>query len=288
MTTIQNKILDPSQRERDLGAIISAYNDVTDRLKDSHDRLTREVKRLRGQIEKKDRELARQERLAALGEMAAGVAHEIRNPLAGIQLCATMLEQDLADQPEAHKLAMQIAQGVRMLDSIVCDILTFAGPDASRFEDVQLSAIVDSSLRTMAMTPDADRTLIQVDRGIDAFVVRADARLMERALVNLLFNAVEAAGPDGSVRVFANAAGEGSCVLSVSDTGPGIASDMADRIFNPFFTTKDNGTGLGLSIVHRIVDAHGGYIRALPAHGGGTEFQLTLTLATNQTSKSEV
>lgn len=288
MTVAQPDNPSLTHRERELGAIISAYNEVTDRLKASHDQLTRQVKRLHAQIEHKNRELARREQLAALGEMAAGVAHEIRNPLAGIQLCASMLEQDLADQQEPRKLAGQIAQGVRMLDAIVHDILTFAGPGELRLEDVALGQVVAASRQSLALSPGCGGTPIDVDAGVDRFVVRGDARLLERALVNLLVNAMDAAGPDGAVRVFAAAGENDDCVLSVADNGPGIARELADRIFNPFFTTKDNGTGLGLAIVHRIIDAHGGCIRALPGHGGGTEFQVALPLAVRNQAGSEV
>jgi len=276
-----------SHRERELGAIITAYNEVTDRLKDSHDRLTGEVRRLRGQIEQKDRELARRQRLAALGEMAAGVAHEIRNPLAGIQLCATMLQKDLAAQPAPHKLASQISQGVRMLDAIVRDILAFAGPNEPRLEDVPLMRVIESSLASMALSPGFERAPIDIDPSVESMVIRGEQRLLERAMVNLLSNAVEASGVDGRVRVYASVGDEDNCLISIADNGPGIERELAERIFNPFFTTKDKGAGLGLAIVHRIIDAHGGSIRVLPAHGGGTEFQLSLPFAANQQLQSE-
>src|SRR5262245_45253453 len=113
----------PSDRERELGAIIAAYNDVTERLKRSHERLVTEVCLLRDQLDEKNRELARRERLAALGEMAAGVAHEIRNPLSGISLYASMLSRDLGDRPDCRRLAERISGGVKALDGIVGDIL---------------------------------------------------------------------------------------------------------------------------------------------------------------------
>ena len=116
-----------TQRERELGAIIQAYNEVTERLKQSHDQLQRQVGALRSELADKNRELARRERLAALGEMAAGVAHEIRNPLASIELFASLLRRDLADRPVLAAHAGKISRGVQCLDRIVNDILAFAG-----------------------------------------------------------------------------------------------------------------------------------------------------------------
>ena len=125
-----------SSRERELAAIISSYNEVTERLKNSHQELARQVHGLREELAEKNHELARKERLAALGEMAAGVAHEVRNPLGGIQLFASLLERDLQDRPKLRELASRISGGVRTLNGIVSDILVFAGKAEVRLEPV--------------------------------------------------------------------------------------------------------------------------------------------------------
>jgi signal transduction histidine kinase len=131
-----------TERERELGAIIDAYNEVTEQLKVSHERLTGEVSRLREELARKNRELRRRERLAALGERAAGVAHEIRNPLGGLRMFASLLEKDLRDRPESLRMVGKVAQCVSSLESVVADTLEFARPSEPRSERVRLGPLV--------------------------------------------------------------------------------------------------------------------------------------------------
>src|SRR5690554_1355310 len=130
-----------THRERELAAIINAYNEVTERLKRSHERLTSEVERLREELARKNRQLRRRERLAALGELAAGVAHEIRNPLGGIRVFASLLRRDLADQPASLRLVEKITSGVTRLERIVTDILEFGRPAEPHPEPVHLRSL---------------------------------------------------------------------------------------------------------------------------------------------------
>ena len=276
MTTARLPI---TQRERELGAIINAYNEVTERLKLSHDRLVGEVGRLRDQLEQKNRELARRERLAALGEMAAGVAHEIRNPLAGVQLYASLLVKDLADRDDARQLARKIADGVQTLEGVVGDVLAFAGQSEPQVTRVDLGGLIAECVATTAAAQSARQTTIQVDEGVERFTLLADPGQLQRAILNLLFNAIEAAGENGEVWISARgSAREGFCEIEVADNGSGIPPELRERVFNPFFTTRDSGTGLGLAIVHRIAEAHGGGVRAANGREGGAELTLTLPL----------
>ena len=266
--------------EDDLATIIQAYNDVTEQLKVSHEMLRGEVCRLRDELHEKNKELQRRERLAALGEMAAGVAHEIRNPLGGIGLYASLLGRDLKDRPEQLKIADRIGDGVRNLDSIVGDILAFAGdapPNRSRTLVTDILAAAGEQATPRADGLSARLTVATPDTAIE---LNCDTGQIERALLNLLLNALDAAGKDGRVHCTAEETVDEDhvCRITVEDDGPGIPSEQLQRVFNPFFTTKDTGTGLGLAIVHRIAEAHGGRITAGNRPQGGAVFVLSIPM----------
>jgi len=267
--------------EAELATIIEKYNDVTERLKRSHELLGREVARLRDELDEKNKALARSERLAALGEMAAGVAHEIRNPLGGVGLYASLLERDLGDRPAQLDIAQRIGVGVRNLEGIVGDILAFAGDAEPRRQGVRLAGILDSALTQVASQAQTMSVEIDVDLRLTQVGLCCDPGQIERALVNLIRNAVEAAGKGGRVWVRAGETRTNDKMFAVivEDNGPGIPAEQLHRIFNPFFTTKHTGTGLGLAIVHRIAESHGGSVVAGARKGGGAAFVLLLPKA---------
>jgi signal transduction histidine kinase len=282
MTTIRSTVTD----EPDLVTIIQAYNDVTERLKRSHEALAREVCRLSEELQDKNKELQRRERLAALGEMAAGVAHEIRNPLGGIGLYASLLERDLADMPRQQDLVRRMTAGLKNLESIVNDILAFACDAEPRQERILLGKVLQAVL--IQTTPQAEALNVRIEVGekLASIALRADAAQLERALINLVFNAVDAAGTDrddAGGRVWIRCGKEdrdnGLFRLIVEDNGPGITPELRHRIFDPFFTTKHTGTGLGLAIVHRIAESNEGSVSAGCAEAGGARFVLSLPLA---------
>lgn len=284
-------------------SIIHTYNEVTERLKQSHEVLGREVCRLREELHDKNRQLHRRERLAALGEMAAGVAHEIRNPLGAIHLYASLLQRDLADRPLREserqlKLVQGICAGARNLENIVEDILAFAGEMKPNPRAVRLAEILETVLGQVqpqgAASADAvgmndqTRASIEIDDAVKDATLFCDARQVGRALLNLIGNALDAAGERGQVWIrcgHASSRGAGASSRSsadgfydicVEDDGPGIEPALLQRVFHPFFTTKDGGTGLGLAIVHRIAEANGGFVRAGNRKGGGTTFVLSV------------
>lgn len=267
-------------RERELGAIIDAYNQVTEQLKLSHDRLGREVIRLREELADKNRMLRRRERLAALGELAAGVAHEIRNPLGGIGLFASLLRRDLQDRPDSLRVVEKIIKGVSTLESVVTDILEFGRPPKAVLGRVLLEVVVHDAVELAAERSARRQVEVIAERSLEHVELVTDGAMLQRALLNLLFNAVEAAAqspPPRRVTIGLQAASADSVTLAVTDTGPGIPAELLDRIFNPFFTTKDTGTGLGLSIVHQIAETLGGSVHAANRSGGGAV--LTLQVA---------
>lgn len=271
----------PMLSERDMAELLTSFNEVTSKLQATHETLRAEVSRLQRELHDANEALRRSERLAALGEMAAGIAHEIRNPLAGIGLYASMLVSDLDDLPRCRDVAEKIARGVRGLDAIVGDVLTFARKIEPRQDPCDASDLLTRVVETCA--PQIHHAGAEVDRAdlaSPSIGFACDASLVQQALVNVVRNAAEALAEmpverrPSSPRIAINAqrvkvrdrGGSRPMVcLSVEDNGPGVPDEVRARMFNPFFTTRHTGTGLGLAIVHRIVDAHAGLVRVKDA-----------------------
>ncbi|HKQ48359.1 MAG TPA: ATP-binding protein [Phycisphaerae bacterium] len=264
-----------SQRERELAGIISSYNEVTERLKEAHERLEREVARLHDELRQKNMELRRRDRLAALGEMAAGLAHEIRNPLGGIALYSSMLERELDAASPAHGAAAKITIGVRTLERLVSDILDFAQERPLQRHACRMADLLPGLDTSIEPWADQCRCQLIIEPKAGECALYCDSERLGQALLNLLMNAVQAAGEKGTAWLSARLKSDGA-EIEVWDSGPGIPRDDLDRIFNPFFTTKAQGTGLGLAIVHQIVEAHGGTIRAGNRNEGGARFVIWL------------
>lgn len=256
----------------ELGELFSAFNEVTGRLQETHERLTGEVVRLKGELRRANDELDRSRRLAALGEMAAGIAHEVRNPLGSIGLYAEMLTADLSDRPQERAIAEKIRRAVTGLDAVVGDVLSFSRTMQVRVGEVALPEAVERAVEScgesLLREPGVTVSLVG-----EARVIGADRSLLQQALVNIVRNAAEAAVSGAQVRAAAIEVSWGdeeidagderrrAVRIAVADSGPGVTDEVRERMFNPFFTTRNVGTGLGLSIVHRIVDAHGGQVR---------------------------
>jgi two-component system sensor histidine kinase HydH len=276
-------------RIEDLADLISAYHGATEKLRTSHEVLGAEVVRLQQQLASTDAQLQRSRRLAALGEMAAGIAHEIRNPLAAIGLYARMIVDDLnllagadvdngvvnAERNTAFTAAdnaEKIAAAVHGLNAIVTDVLSFARELDPKPASLRADELFDRAIEAHRPAIDAGR--VQVRQSGAPTVIRADPDLLHQAILNLIRNAVDAMAPAGGILTLDAVAENGQSVITVRDTGPGIAEQAVDRIFNPFFTTRNTGTGLGLAIVHRIIDAHGGAISV--TNNAGAVFRLSL------------
>ena len=267
----------PAQRIEELGRIILAYSEVTERLQESQERLQETVRTLRDELSEKNQMLERRNRLAALGEMAAGLAHEIRNPLGGIQLYAGLLSKDVSDRPESARLVEKISGGVKRLEGLVSQVLAFSREMRANIGPADLREIIDETLGLALGAIEAKGVRLEIE-GPQRLAVEVDSLLLGQAILNLALNAAEAVGEGGVVAVRFCGVGEGVDVkqfrLIVEDNGPGIPTGIMDRIFNPFFTTRETGTGLGLAIVHRVVEAHEGAITVSNRDGGGARFEI--------------
>ncbi len=254
---------DPKQAMDELASIFEAYNEVTERMSVSHQQLKDEVARLRAELREKNELLERKSRLAALGEMAAGMAHEIRNPLGGVQLYASLLAKDVEDRPECLNWVRKISNAVIGMNQIVTDMLTFTQNQNCEKTELNLTGMVVEVVDLAA--PQANqksvRIVIDCDRDI---VVNADLNMLHRILLNLILNAVGAVEDNGVVIIKGRRVSTDKYTvrIDVIDNGSGIPVEVINKIFNPFFTTRDTGTGLGLAIVHRLVECHDGIITA--------------------------
>jgi signal transduction histidine kinase len=270
---------DHSRRIEELGRIIMAYSEVTDKLQQSHEQLNQTVLALQAELGEKNRQLERKNRLAALGEMAAGLAHEIRNPLGGIQLYASILAKDVADRSDSLSVVQKISGGVRRLEALVGQVLQFSREMKANVSLMDLGETIEQAVE-MATPAFNDRGIRCVLDGPKPMHVTADSLLIGQIVLNLLLNGAEAMedGGDISVRFSAPPADSDAKQfhLVIRDGGPGIPPQILDRIFNPFFTTKETGTGLGLAIVHRVVEAHDGTIMVTNPDGGGARFEIRI------------
>ncbi len=226
-----------------------------------------------GEIRRLQSELRRRDRLVALGNMAAGIAHEVRNPLSAIKGLARFFMEASPRESEESRMAGIMTQEVLRLDKVVGDLLDFARPDALNLSDVPLDEVVERARGMIGPDMEARGVRFEADLPKPPLIVRLDRDRMTQVLLNLFLNAVQAMPDGGMLRVRGRAEGS-ELLLEVADTGCGIAPERLADIFSPYFTTKASGTGLGLSIVHKIVEAHEGTIEAASTPGEGTVFLL--------------
>jgi two-component system sensor histidine kinase HydH len=237
-------------------------------------------------LQEAEAQVRRTERLAALGQLSAGLAHEIRNPLSTIKGSAEMLLKNVdADGTVAHELAGFISTEVDRTNALVTRFLDFARPLALRLEKTEIAEVIDEAVAQVEKhTPPLDVSIYKnYSPDIPPFLL--DRQLIERVFYNLLLNAAQASPPQGTVTVktrqFGETTGDDTVEISVIDRGTGIASKDRESIFNPFFTTKSSGVGLGLAIVSKIVDEHGGQITVESEPGAGSVFRVFLPVREN-------
>jgi two-component system sensor histidine kinase HydH len=212
------------------------------------------------EIKQLEEKVRRTEKLAAIGKLAAGVAHEIRNPLSSIRGFAQFLAKGLKDSPREQEFAQTMVAEVDRINRVVTDLLTFAGPARSEMEAADVTELIEHCVRLVQSDADARNISLQMNIS-DLSKIRLDTNQMTQALLNLLLNAMQSIQPGGCIEIGAALKpSERRLEIWVEDNGPGIDNQKLDKIFDPFFTTRDKGTGLGLAIVHKIVENHRGEI----------------------------
>ena len=214
------------------------------------------------------RALLQSEKLAAIGRLAAGVAHEVRNPLGVIRASASMLEEGPGLDDDARQMCRFIREEIDRLNGLITSLLAFARPTEPRMSPVAVGSVIDRAVRLAG--PEVERRTIALVRETPPALpdVHADPDLLAQVLLGLLLNAAEAVAERGHIVVRGSA--DGSAVtIEVADDGPGVAAGNAEQVFEPFFTTKASGTGLGLAMALRIAHAHGGTLELAPGRGAG-------------------
>ena len=229
------------------------------------------------------------DRLAALGEMAAAMAHELKNPLAGIEVMAGLLRRKVPDSPDAQSILTDIINEAKMANATVVEMLDYVRPVRLETERTAIGDVLHSAVVTAEGKARRGDTAVDLELPDDLPLIQGDRHQLCQVFTNLLINAFEALEGRGAIRIRAEQGtveddhGEPgrpaqipTVVVEVADDGPGVPAEVVDKIFNPFFTTKAQGSGLGLAIVRKIVDAHDGRIDISSAPGQGTRFTVTL------------
>jgi two-component system sensor histidine kinase AtoS len=242
-----------------LADVLERFNESSSKLEARHQELMREVEELRERLRAKDEEVKRAERLAMLGLTAAGLAHEIRNPLGAITLFVSMLKNDLSDRPESLQLVEQIESGIRSLDGVVSNVLHFAQNKPLRVAPMNLHSVVQE-LHHHFSSLYSPQSCFEVRLSGNPFI-KGDEQGVRQCLYNIIINALQAVSFAGTICISVSDQPESGMVsIVIEDDGPGVPSAILDRLFEPFTSGRREGTGLGLSIVRRIVEAHGGAV----------------------------
>lgn len=243
------------------------------------------------QLEERER---LRDRLAALGEMAAAIAHEVKNPLAGIEVMAGILRRQMSGSPDVQAVLNDIINEAKMANAIVQDVLEFVRPIRLEVERVVLAAVVHDAVTMAESHVPRGNTAVAVQLSPDLPPIQGDDHQLRQLFTNLLTNAFEALNGSGRVEIRGSLTEEDHgtaaeprptpmVVVEVADSGPGVPRDILEKVFSPFFTTKAQGSGLGLAIVRKIVDAHDGRIDLSTRPGGGACFRITLPVSSSET-----
>jgi signal transduction histidine kinase len=279
MVELQNTIV--KVRDGDMDAAVS-FADRKDEIGDlgrSFNDMVRELRESREEIQRLHKtQMSRAEHLATLGELAAGLAHEIRNPLAGIAGVVDIIGRDLPEQSPARGVLKEVRAEVQHINRILSDLLETARPKAPQFRMANLNATAEHAVMFAQQQANSKPIEIELVRAENLPLVTHDTGQIHQVLLNLLLNGIQSIPEAGKVTV-AIGREDGFATVTVTDTGRGIAPEHLPNIFRPFYTTKGKGTGLGLSLAQRIIEDHGGRIEVASLVGQGSQFTVKLPLA---------
>jgi signal transduction histidine kinase len=276
MVELQEKIGRVSAGDLNVAVSFSRRNDEIGELGREFNHMMQQLRESREEIERLHRtQMSRAEHLATLGEMATGLAHEIRNPLAGIAGVIEIIGRDLPSTSPARAVVKDVRLEIAQINHILTDLLETARPHPPQVRRSNLNTTVEHAVMLARQQVLSKPITIELQQAPDLAEVEHDSDQIHQVLLNLLLNAVQAMESPGSVRV--EISREGGCAsVVVSDSGRGIAPQHLANIFRPFYTTKGNGTGLGLSLARRIVEEHHGRIEVSSVVGKGSKFTVLL------------
>jgi hypothetical protein len=278
MVELQQKIPQLGAGDLSVSVSFAHRNDEIGDLGRNFNHMVEQLKETREELERLHRtQMSRAEHLATLGELATGLAHEIRNPLAGIAGVIEIIGRDLPLSSPARGVVKEVRQEIGRINQIVTDLLQTARPHPPQVRKSDLNTTVEHAVMLGRQQALAKSTRIALQKDPTLPLVEHDSDQIHQVLLNLLLNAVQAIDADGEIRVTVKAQGEMAAV-EVADNGRGIAPENLPNIFRPFYTTKGEGTGLGLSLARRIVEDHQGRIDVTSSVGKGTTFAVILPL----------
>ena len=279
MVELQEKMAIISSGNLDVAVSFSQSNDEIGDLGRKFNHMVQQLRESRLEIETMHRtQMSRAEHLATLGELATGLAHEIRNPLAGIAGVIEIIGRDLPPSSPAREMVKDIRLEINQINRILTDLLEAARPHPPQMMKSNLNTTVEHAVMLARQQVLSKPIRIEFHKNPDLPEVEHDSDQIHQVVLNLLLNAVQAIEGSGSVTITIGAQDD-CAVVTVTDTGRGMTEPQLGQIFRPFFTTRSNGTGLGLSLVRRIIDDHHGRIEVASEPGNGSTFQVLLPFA---------
>ncbi len=260
-----------------VGGVMGALGDRLKRARERAEQNAADRRKAYDELQSTFEQLLRVEKLGALGELSAGIVHEVRNPLAAIKGAVEILEDEISETSPRREFAAIAKKEIERLDKLVGEFLRFARPSILDVQPNDLNKIVESVASLIENQAASKQVTIERHFQSDLGLVDADKEQIQQVLLNLAINSIQAIGQSGHL-TFRTQEANSMAIVEVEDTGGGIDDRSLPKIFDPFFTTKEKGVGLGLSVAHKIVAQHDGTLDATNTNSGGTIFRLALPL----------